>query len=148
MLIKTKRKSNVTRLATQTEKVGRFRKAIRVGREREFIIFILNFNSKQKMKKKIFLLPCIAAFAIATFVGAKTLRSNASESNSLLMANVEALSMREFTNLGDCYSVDYESPDQSTFQKKCPPGTTDNRIDDCPKDVDIFCKGPSGKCKL
>ena len=45
------------------------------------------------MKKKfLFMLPCIAAVAFATFVGTKTLRSNASESNSLLMANVEALS--------------------------------------------------------
>lgn len=39
-----------------------------------------------------FMLPCIAAVAIATFVGTKTLRSNASENNALLMENVEALS--------------------------------------------------------
>ena len=45
------------------------------------------------MKKKILLmLPCIAAVAIATFVGTKSFKANASESNSLLMANVEALS--------------------------------------------------------
>ena len=44
------------------------------------------------MKKKIFLLPCIAAVAIATFVGAKSLRTSAYESNELLLANVEALS--------------------------------------------------------
>ena len=44
------------------------------------------------MKKKFFLLPCIAAVAIATFVGAKTFKSNAEESNDLLMANVEAMS--------------------------------------------------------
>ena len=44
------------------------------------------------MKKKIFLLPCFAAVAIATFVGAKTFKSNAEESNDLLMANVEAMS--------------------------------------------------------
>ena len=42
------------------------------------------------MKKK-FMLPCIAAVAIASFVGIKTLKSNASECNSLLMSNVEAL---------------------------------------------------------
>ena len=44
------------------------------------------------MKKKIFLLPCIAAVAIATFVGAKSFQTNAYESNDLLMQNVEALS--------------------------------------------------------
>ncbi len=44
------------------------------------------------MKKKIFLLPCIAAVAIATYVGAKSFKTNASESNNLLLANVEALS--------------------------------------------------------
>ena len=47
------------------------------------------------MKKKLFLLPCIAAVAIATFVGAKTFKSNAIESDDLLMANVEALSQEE-----------------------------------------------------
>lgn len=46
------------------------------------------------MKKKIFLLPCIAAVAIATFVGAKPFKTNASESNDLLLANVEALSQQ------------------------------------------------------
>ena len=45
------------------------------------------------MKKKIFLmLPCIAAVAIATFVGKKTFESHAYETSSLLMQNVEALS--------------------------------------------------------
>lgn len=41
------------------------------------------------------MLPCIAAVAIATFVGTKAFKSNASGSNALLMANVEALSLRE-----------------------------------------------------
>lgn len=44
-------------------------------------------------KKSLFLLPCIAAVALAMYVGTKALRSNASESNSLLIANVEALSL-------------------------------------------------------
>ena len=44
------------------------------------------------MKKKFFLmLPCIAAVAIATFVGKKTFESYAYEASSLLMQNVEAL---------------------------------------------------------
>jgi len=38
------------------------------------------------------MLPCIAAVAIATFIGTKALKSNANESNSILMENVEALS--------------------------------------------------------
>ena len=37
------------------------------------------------------MLPCIAAVAIATFVGKKTFVSNAYETGNLLMQNVEAL---------------------------------------------------------
>ena len=44
------------------------------------------------MKKKILMLPCIAAVAIVTFVGKKTMESNAYEKNSIMMENVEALS--------------------------------------------------------
>lgn len=51
------------------------------------------------MKKKIFLLPCIAAVAIATFVGAKSFKTSAYESNDLLMQNVEALT--QSTNSGE-----------------------------------------------
>lgn len=47
------------------------------------------------MKTKKFWLPCIAAVAIATFVGAKSFKTNASESNELLLANVEALSQND-----------------------------------------------------
>lgn len=48
------------------------------------------------MKKNLLLmLPCIAAVATATFVGTKALKSNACETNALLMANVEALSNNE-----------------------------------------------------
>ena len=52
------------------------------------------------MKKKL-MLPCIAAVAIATFVGTKTIKSNASK-NSLLMANVEALSDYETITDAKC----------------------------------------------
>ena len=47
------------------------------------------------MKKK-FMLPCIAAVAIASFVGIKTLKANESECEELLLANVEALSVGDF----------------------------------------------------
>ena len=43
-------------------------------------------------KKSLFLLPCIVAVAIATSVGTKIIKSNANESNNLLIQNVEALS--------------------------------------------------------
>ncbi|WP_091902364.1 NVEALA domain-containing protein [Prevotella sp. lc2012] len=51
------------------------------------------------MKKKVIMLSCIAAVAIATFVGTKTLQSNAYESG-LLAQNVEALSQGD-TGEGD-----------------------------------------------
>lgn len=55
------------------------------------------------MKKKIFLmLPCIAAVAIATFVGKKALESHAYETNSLLMQNVEALTDNESEGKSKC----------------------------------------------
>lgn len=45
------------------------------------------------MKKKVLMmLPCIAAIAIATFIGKKTFESHAYETNNLLIQNVEALS--------------------------------------------------------
>ncbi|NLV52184.1 MAG: hypothetical protein GXY64_02830 [Bacteroidales bacterium] len=43
------------------------------------------------MKKKMFLLLCIAAVSIVAFVGAKSFKTNVSESDYLLLANVEAL---------------------------------------------------------
>jgi len=41
------------------------------------------------------MLPCIAAVAIATFVGAKSFKTSAYESNDLLMQNVEALAKND-----------------------------------------------------
>ena len=43
-------------------------------------------------RTQIIMLPCIAAVAIATYVGKKTFESHANETSSLLMQNVEALS--------------------------------------------------------
>lgn len=56
------------------------------------------------------MLPCIAAVAIATFVGKQAYESSALESNSLLAQNVEALSSGEdapwfrvqYRNTEDC----------------------------------------------
>lgn len=42
-----------------------------------------------------FILPCIAAIAIASLVGTKTFKSNIDDCNCLLLANVEALSKYE-----------------------------------------------------
>ena len=84
------------------------------------------------MKKKLFLLPCIAAVAIATFVGAKTFKSNAVESDDLLMANVEALSAREE---GDTYIAEKCYYDKKTngqvYAYICKSGTTSNGYKDC-----------------
>lgn len=57
-----------------------------------------------KKKKKI-MLPCMAAVAIAMFVGAKVMKPNAIESNGLLLTNVEALSASEYQDGWDCYVV-------------------------------------------
>ena len=54
------------------------------------------------MKKKVITLSCIAAVAIATFVGTKALQSNAYE-NGLLTQNVEALSKSEGNKRIKCY---------------------------------------------
>ena len=95
-------------------------------------------------KKRLFMLPCMAAVAVATAFGTKSLQTNAS--NSLLMENVEAISMGEFTELEDCYDMGW-GPDPATWQYRCPDGTTDKRIDDCPSQQDFFTKGLEGKCK-
>ena len=101
------------------------------------------------MKKKIFLLPCIAAFAIATFVGAKALRSNASESNALLMANVEALSEDEWENLDNCYFNVFggDTPEMPKQLLECPSGTTPNRITKCPSTTMPLYESAPGKCR-
>lgn len=89
------------------------------------------------MKKNSIALPCIAAIAIATFVGTKSLQTNADESNNLLMANVEAMSAAE---PGDTYV-----PIKCYYDKKsgygavgyiCPAGTTSGGFKDCPESMD------------
>jgi len=58
------------------------------------------------MKKKVITLSCIAAVAIASFVGTKAFQSNAYE-NGLLTQNVEALSKSEggTTHVFDCFKI-------------------------------------------
>ena len=56
-----------------------------------FNILIIIFMKK----RNLFMLPCIAAVAIATFVAKKTFETNAFKTNSLLMQNVEALTENE-----------------------------------------------------
>lgn len=77
------------------------------------------------MKKK-FMLPCIAAVAIASFVGIKTLKANESECDSLLMSNVEALCKK---------------PKEESEPKKCGTKTTIvNDVIKCP-----ICKMNTGR---
>ena len=57
------------------------------------------------MKKKVIMLSCIAAVAIASFVGKKTFESNAYE-NGLMTQNVEALSQGDYAE-GDATIVDF-----------------------------------------
>ena len=59
--------------------------------EKGFAPYIINILNNLFMKKKVITLSCIAAVAIATFVGTKAFQSNAYE-NGLLNQNVEALS--------------------------------------------------------
>lgn len=49
----------------------------------------------KEMKKKLLKLLCIALVAIVTFVGTKTLKSNAYDRSNLLIQNVEALTSPE-----------------------------------------------------
>lgn len=95
------------------------------------------------------MLPCIAAVAIATYIGTKTLKANASESNALLMTNVEALSDVEWDDLDDCYFDVFSggSPEMPKNLLKCPDGTKPNRITKCPSSQTLLYEIASGKCR-
>jgi hypothetical protein len=60
--------------------------------EKGFAPYIINILNNLFMKKKVITLSCIAAVAIATFVGTKAFQSNAYGANGLFVQNVEALS--------------------------------------------------------
>ena len=101
------------------------------------------------MKKKIFLLPCIAAVAIATFVGAKSFKTNAYESNELLLANVEAMSKQEITGtLISCCRKGGGT--RGDYAYVCRPGTTFlNSTTDSPDGATVKdCTGPKQIPKL
>lgn len=88
------------------------------------------------MNKKKFLLPCIAAVAIATFVGAKSFKTNASESNDLLLASVEALTQ----NTG---GGEYEFPDGYPYTSTCNVAIGKRRR--CKVEI-ITCQGGGSGC--
>ena len=86
------------------------------------------------MKKKIFLmLPCIAAVAIATFVGKKTFESHAYETSSLLMQNVEALAEKG----------EYDFPDGFPYTSTC--NVAISKRNRCKVEV-ITCQGGGSGC--
>ncbi len=90
------------------------------------------------MKKKVLMmLPCIAAVAIATIVGKRTLGSNAYETSSLLMQNVAALSSGGDApgNYNICYS-----------ESKVAKGHTYYDCGSCDKIYDEKGKGTYSKC--
>ena len=66
------------------------------------------------MRKRIILLSCITAIAIATFVGTKALEPNAYE-NGLLAQNVEALSQSDQGDYSE--SVPYIPCEKSSGDK-------------------------------
>lgn len=84
-------------------------------------------------KKLLFMLPCMAAVAFATVVGAKTLRSNEFESNSLLLANVEALADGE----------EYEYPNGYPYSSTCNVSIGKGRR--CKVEI-ITCQGGGSGC--
>ena len=90
------------------------------------------------MKKKGFLmLSCIAAVAIATFVGKKTFESHAYETSSLMMQNVAALSSND--NASQRYHLCY-------YESKVSKGRTYYDCGPCEKVYDEKGVGTVSKC--
>lgn len=98
------------------------------------------------MKKKVFImLPCIAAVAIATFVGKKTFEKNAFDSNAMLTQNVEALSQGDDgIEVADCYEHGGEGEYKSVYE--CNSKTSTNHIYKCPDRTSFFVPGLRGTC--
>ena len=90
------------------------------------------------MKKKVIMLSCIAAVAIATFVGTKAFQSNAYE-NGLLNQNVEALSQGD----GDGDGSYFACPTCYPYFMTC--NVQISRRKTCLVDI-IWCEGGGEGC--
>lgn len=87
------------------------------------------------------MLPCIAAVAMATFVGKKTFESYENERSSLFMQNVEALTSNENSGESPC-SYGY-----SKFKTERPwPWSDEEQFTYCNGCVDKKGYSPSGSC--
>ena len=98
------------------------------------------------MKKTIFALPCMAAIALAAFVGMRTLERNKNINETLLMANVEALTEEEGTPVGNCYTEKEGIIGFPEMVDVCNSETSDEMIYPCPKDQKMVLKGVRGVC--
>lgn len=86
------------------------------------------------MKKKVFMmLPCIAAVAIATVFGKKTVESHAYETDGLLAQNVEALAK----------DGEYEYPDGYPYTSTC--NVSISKWKRCKVEI-ITCQGGGAGC--
>jgi len=94
------------------------------------------------------MLPCIAAVAIATFVGAKTLDSNAYSAKNLLVQNIEALSEDEECDntyiVRICYMSSASNGDAQGII--CNPETKPMALKDCPRSSKVDKISQQGHC--
>lgn len=87
----------------------------------------------------------IAAVAFATFIGKKTLESEALASSSLLFQNVEALSQGDDgIKVADCYEHGGEGDFKSVYA--CDSRTSTTSIYKCPDRESYFVPGLRGTC--
>jgi len=95
------------------------------------------------MKKRVITLSCIAAVAIATLVGTKTLQSNAYESNGLFIQNVEALAQSDAGDQGDQGGSYFVCPTCYPYYMTC--NTQISRRQTCQVPL-IWCEGGGEGC--
>lgn len=96
------------------------------------------------MKKNFFMLPCVAVVVIATFVITMFSQTSEYKGNSLLMANVEALSQNEGTKRAQCYQPSYEGDWKFAYQ--CDSKTNPDTAYPCPKNESSMILGLSDWC--
>jgi hypothetical protein len=99
------------------------------------------------MKKTLFALPCMAALALAAFVGMKNMERNTNINETLLMTNVEALTEEEGTPVSKCYADNMQIDGTHDWVFVCNQKTSDEMIYPCPKEKNHISKGLSGLCK-